>query len=162
MAQAVLSWLLAIPLLGFVTGMRSMTPMAVLCWFAYGGRLSLDGTWASWAGRLSVAILFTILAIAEYVGDKQRWIPDRTGSAPLVARLFFGGLMGAIVVIALDGSSLEGGLLGVFGALTGTFCGYHFRKEIVRRMECRDWQVAVGEDVLAVGCAVIAMGIVTS
>ena len=42
MAMAMLTWLVAVPLLGLVTGMRSMTAMAVLCWFAYRGDLSLD------------------------------------------------------------------------------------------------------------------------
>ena len=42
MAMAMMTWLIAIPLLGVVTGMRSMTAMAVLCWFAYGGDLPLD------------------------------------------------------------------------------------------------------------------------
>jgi len=39
MLIAILSWLLAIPLLGVTTGLRAMTPMAVLCWFAYLGYL---------------------------------------------------------------------------------------------------------------------------
>ena len=59
MAMAIMTWLIAIPLLGVVTGMRSMTAMAVLCWFAYRGDLSLDGTWASWAAKLVTAIIFT-------------------------------------------------------------------------------------------------------
>ena len=70
MAMAILTWLIAVPLLGLVTGMRSMTAMAVLCWFAYRGDLSLDGTWASWAGKLVTAIIFTVLALGEFVADK--------------------------------------------------------------------------------------------
>lgn len=161
MALAVLSWIMAIPLLGFVTGLRSMTPMAVLCWFAYAGTLPLDGTWAEWAGKLPTAIIFTVLAIGEYVADKLPMTPDRTNPVPLGVRLFLGGLVGAIVAAGLNGSGLEGGLLGVLGALTGAFCGYHFRKEIVDRLQYQDWQVAVAEDALAAGFAVFAMGIVT-
>ena len=44
MAMAMMTWLIAIPLLGVVTGMRSLTAMAVLCWFAYRGDLPLDDT----------------------------------------------------------------------------------------------------------------------
>src|SRR6185312_11380030 len=52
MAIAMMSWLLAIPLLGFTTGLRSLTPMAVLCWYAYLEYLPVSGTWAEWTGRL--------------------------------------------------------------------------------------------------------------
>ncbi len=48
MTMAMLAWLIALPLLGVLTGLRTMTPMAVLCWFAYRGNLPVDDTWASW------------------------------------------------------------------------------------------------------------------
>ncbi len=51
MAMQIMTWLIAIPLLGVVTGMRSMTAIAVLCWFAHAGYLPLDDTWAAWAGE---------------------------------------------------------------------------------------------------------------
>jgi uncharacterized membrane protein len=163
MAQEVLSWVVAIPLLGFVTGLRSMTPMAVLSWFAFLGRVpEVDDTWAWWVGKLPLAILLTVLAIAEYVADKLPQIGNRTAPAPLVWRLALGGLIGAIVAIALDGSSLEAGLLAVLCALAGTFLGFHIRKEIVERVDCADWQAAGAEDVIAVTCSVIAMGIITA
>ncbi len=161
MAEAVLSWLFAIPLLGFVTGLRTMTPMAVLCWFAYRGDLPLDGTWAEWAGKLPAAIIFTVLAIGELVADKVPKTLRRIDPVPLAVRLFFGGLMGAMVAAGLNGSGLEGGMLGVLGALTGAFCGYYCRKEIVNRLQYEDWQVALLEDALAIGFTVFAMGIVT-
>src|SRR5215469_1048699 len=162
MAQEVLSWILAIPLLGFVTGLRSLTPMAVLCWFSYFGRMSVEGTWAAWTGKLWVAIAFTILAIAEYIGDKHPKMPERISPPFLAGRLILGGLMGAIVAIGLDGSSFEGILLGVIGALGGAILVYHIRKDMVRQMMCQDWQIAAVEDVFAVTCAVISMGIITA
>src|SRR5215472_17335753 len=112
MAQSALSWLLAIPMLGFVTGLRSMTPMAVLCWFAYTRQFDeVQGTWAQWTSKLSVAILFTVFAVAELVADKLPKTPNRSSLGPLVARLFLGGLVGAIAAIGVEGSSLEGGFL---------------------------------------------------
>ena len=80
--MAVMSWVLAIPLLGVTTGLRTMTPMAVLCWFAYfgsdGGHLPLGGTWAFWAAKLVTAIVFTVLAVGELIGDKLPKTPSRT------------------------------------------------------------------------------------
>ena len=64
MALAMMSWIIAIPLLGAVTGLRSMTAMAVLCWFAYRGHLQLDGGWDQWATKLPTAIIFTVLAVS--------------------------------------------------------------------------------------------------
>jgi uncharacterized membrane protein len=161
MAMAILTWLIAIPLLGLVTGMRSMTAMAVLCWFAYRGDLSLDDTWAFWAGKLLTAIIFTVLALAELVVDKLPKTPNRTAPFPLLARVFFGGLVGAIVAAGLNGSEFEGVILGVGGALVGAFGGFLIRREIVLQLGCKDWPVALAEDVSAIVCAVMAMGVVT-
>jgi len=161
MLLGVLTWVVAIPLLGFVTGMRSMTPMAVLCWFACAGRLSLGGTWAWWAATLPAATLFTLAAVAEYAADKLPRMPRRTAPAPLAVRLVLGGFMGAIVAIGLGGSSLEAGLLGVLGALAGAYLPFYLRKDLVELAHYADWKVAVAEDAAAILFAVLAMGIVT-
>jgi uncharacterized membrane protein len=161
MTMAVLTWLVAIPLLGLVTGLRTMTPIMVLCWFAYKGNLPVDGTWAYWTERLMTAIVFTVLAAGELIADKLPRTPNRTDPGPLVARLVFGGMVGAIAATSLNGSIIEGAFLGVTGALLGAFGGYLVRRELVQRLECKDWHVAVTEDLLAVGCAVLAMGVVT-
>src|SRR5258707_15166316 len=104
MAMAILTWLVAVPLFGFGTGMRAMTAMAMLCWFAYRGDLSLDGTWASWAAKLVTAIIFTVLALAEFVADKLPKTANRTAPGPLLARVVIGGLVGAIVAAGVDGA----------------------------------------------------------
>ena len=161
MAMAILTWLIAVPLIGLVSGMRSMTAMAVLCWFAYRGDLSLDGTWASWAGRLVTAIIFTVLALGELIVDKLPKTPNRTALGPLLARVVMGGLVCAIVAAGLNGSEFEGIILGVGGALIGTFGGFLVRREIVLRFGGKDWPVALVEDLSAIICAVLAMGIVT-
>jgi uncharacterized membrane protein len=161
MAMAILTWLLAIPLLGVVTGMRSMTAMAILCWFAYRGDLSLDDTWASWAAKLVTAIIFTVLALAELVADKLPKASNRTAPGPLLVRIVMGGLVGAIVAAGLNGSEFEGAILGIGGALIGAFGGYLIRREIVLRLGSKDWPVALVEDASAIICAVFAMGIVT-
>lgn len=161
MAMAMMTWLVAIPLLGLVTGMRSMTAIAVLCWFAHFGYLPLEDTWASWAAKLVTAIIFTVLALAEFGADKLPKTPNRTALGPLIARIVFGGLVGSIVAAGLDGSGVEGVILGVGGALIGTFGGFLVRREIVLRLGCKDWPVALVEDLSAILCAVLAMGIVT-
>ena len=161
MAMAILTWLIAIPLLGVVTGMRSMTAMAVLCWFAYRGDLPLNDTWAWWAAKLVTAIIFSVLALGEFVVDKLPKTPNRTAPVGLLVRVVMGGLVGAIVAAGLNGSEFEGVILGVGGALIGTFGGFLVRREIVLRLGCKDLPVALAEDLSAIVCAVLAMGVVT-
>lgn len=161
MAMAIMTWLIAIPLLGLVTGLRSMTAIAVLCWFAYRGDLPLDGTWASWVAKLTTAIIFTVLALGELVVDKLPKTPNRIAPGPLFVRVVVGGLVGAIVAAGLNGSEFEGVILGVGGALIGAFGGFLVRREIVLKLGCKDWPVALIEDLSAILCAILAMGVVT-
>ncbi|HEY6413593.1 MAG TPA: DUF4126 family protein [Edaphobacter sp.] len=161
MALAMMSWIIAIPLLGVVTGLRSMMSMAVLCWFAYRGHLVLDGNWDAWATKLPTAIIFTILAAGELVADKLPKTPNRTSPGPLMVRIVMGGLVGALIADGLNGPGFEGVFLGVVGALIGAFGGFLIRREIVERGSGSDWPVAAVEDAIAIGCAVLAMGIIT-
>jgi uncharacterized membrane protein len=162
MGIEILSWMIAVPLLGLTTGLRTMTPMAVMCWYAYLGFLPVEGTWASWTAHLVTVIVFTVFALGELVGDKLPRTPSRTSTGPLVSRLVFGGLVGSIAAAAMRGSGLEGAMLGVIGAGLGAFGGFMIRHDLVQKIGCPDWVVAVTEDVFAVACAVFAMHIVTN
>jgi len=161
MALAMISWLMAIPLLGLVTGLRTMTPVAAFCWFAYLGYLPVYGTWAFWTAKLVTVIIFTLLAAGEYIGDKLPKTPARTAPGPLIARLIFGGLIGALVATALTGSAIEGAFLGVIGAALGTFGGFHLRHYAVQQTGWPDWRVAVIEDAFALICAIVALSVIS-
>jgi len=159
MAYEIMSWLIAIPMLGFATGLRSMTPLAVLCWFAYASQLSAD--WAPWISHLSLAIIFTVLAVAELIADKMPWIPDRVAPASLIWRVLLAGFAGAIAATSMQGPGLEGVLLAVVGALLGAFGGYMLRRDLVQRFDCKDWHIAVSEDIIAIGGAIYALRIIS-
>ena len=161
MAIAILSWMLAIPLLGLTTGLRSMTPMAVLCWYAHLDYLPVDGTWAAWTARLPVAIAFTVLALGELVADKFPGMPNRTAPGPLLWRLVLGGVAGSATATAMAGPGIEGVLLGVLGALLGAFGGFMVRRDLCEKFQCSDWMVAVLEDAFAIGGAIYALRVVT-
>lgn len=161
MAMVFLAWVVAIPLLGGLTGLRTMTPMAVLCWFAYFGHLEVHRSWAFWTTRLVTAVIFTVLAAGELIGDKLPKTPSRTAPFPLLSRMAFGGLVGAIAAAGLHGSEIEGVVLGVISAVAGAFFGFHLRHHLVKDRGFPDLPVALVEDVLAIGLSVIAMGIVT-
>ncbi len=160
MTLEVLTWLIAIPLLGLITGMRTMTPMAILCWFAWRGLLPVD-PWASWAAKLPVAILFTLLAALEYYADKRGLAPRPTRPLVLAARFFLGGLVGGIIATSLDAPGLEGVILGVLGALLGAFLAYQLRHQLTRKLGCKVWHITLSEDIFAIALAILCMGIVT-
>lgn len=161
MALTMLAWLVAIPLLGFCTGLRTMMPMAIGCWFVYRHNLPLPPGWAFWVTYPVTRIVFTVLAIGELIGDKLPFTPARTAPFPLIARLCFGGLVGALAATGLKGSIPEGIILGALGALLGAFAGFHIRRLIVQRTGWPDWPVALAEDAFAIVGSLYALGIVT-
>ena len=161
MGVAMMSWLIAIPLLGVTTGLRSMTPMAIICWYAYLGYLPVDGTWASWTAHLWVAVVLTVFAVGELIADKMPRTPDRTSAGPLLWRLILAGMAGSIAAGAINGSGFEGVLLAVLGALLGAFGGFMVRRDLVEKMGCEDWHVAVAEDLVAILFAGLALHVVT-
>ncbi len=156
MAITLTTWLLAFPVLGFATGLRTMTPIAVLCWFAYFKALPLDGTWGFWAASLVSAIVFTVLAVGELIGDKLPRTPDRTDVAPLLARLFFGGLVGGLAATGAAGPPLEGVLISAIGAAAGTFVGFMLRRFFAQQ-HGSDLPVALGEDGIAILFALLSL-----
>ena len=162
MASQVLSWLIAIPLLGVATGARTMTPIAAVCWFAYLRLLPVEHTWAFWTASLLSVILFTVLALGEYVADKLPRTGSRLAPAGLIPRLVFGGLVGAIVATGLQSSVGIGAVLGIIGAVIGAFGGYHVRHYLVGKKQCRDWPVAVLEDFCVLLITVFALRLATA
>ena len=161
MALAVMAWLVAIPLLGFLTGCRSMMPMAVLCFFAYRHHLWLVDTWGFWAMKPASFLIFALLAAGELIGDKLPMTPNRTALFPLIARICFGGLAGALCATGLHGSEIEGVVLGALAAVAGAFVGFHLRHWLVKDKGLPAMGVAITEDALVIGLSFLAMGIVT-
>lgn len=161
MALAMISWLIAIPLLGFITGLRTMIPIAIFCWFAYLGYLPISDTWAFWTARLVTVIVFSVLAAGELIGDKLPKTPSRTSPGPLLARLAFGGLIGALGATALNGSAIEGAFLGVIAAALGAFSGLHLRHYAVQQTGWQDWRIATVEDAVAVLSAIFALSVIS-
>ncbi len=66
-----------------------------------------------------------------------------------------------MVATGLDGDLVEGIFLSVTGALLGSYGGYLVRRELVQRLDCKDWHIAAVEDMIAVVCSILAMGVIT-
>ena len=137
-------------LAGFFVGLRSLTPPAVIAWAAHLDRLKLVGPLA-WIGTTPAVVVFTVLALMELVADKLPTTPNRTAPRGLIARIVMGGLTGACVAAAGTRGALSGALVGVVGALAGSFGGYQARTGLVKALRAPDFVIAVLEDLLAIG-----------
>ena len=141
-------------LLGFATGMRTMTAMAVLTWFAWTGLLPQHG-WSFWVGSLITVIVFTLCALGEYVGDTLPMTPNRTDPPLLAARCAFGILVGALAAHALQEPWAGGMIFALLGVLVGAFGGVRLRLWAAKQFG-RDLPAALLESAFALACALFA------
>lgn len=142
-------------LLGVVTGMRSMTAIAVLCWAAWLGFVPEYG-WGTWIQHVFVVILFTICALGEYYVDTLPKTPRRTSLGPAVARLVIGALVGPLVATVINEPLAGGILFGAAGAVIGTWGGFFVRMSVGRVFR-RDLPAALLESASAIVIAVLAV-----
>jgi len=155
-------WFLAIPMLGGANGCRTMTPIAVLCWFAYTGHLPVVGTWAFWTTNPITVLLFTVMAIGELIGDKLPQTPNRIAIFPLIARAVFGGGVGAIVATTVFVPVAIGAALGAVSAVAGAFLGFHIRRFLTVGRGLPDLPIALAEDVVTIALSFLALHLVTA
>jgi uncharacterized membrane protein len=136
--------------LGCLTGLRSLTPPAALCWAVHLGWLHFAGTKLAFLGRPVTLIVFTLLAVIELIADKLPNTPARTAPLGLSARIVL-GCLGSVALATSTGGNLSGaGIVGIAGALAGTFAGYRIRRDLVSGAHLADFAVAIAEDVIAV------------
>jgi uncharacterized membrane protein len=138
-------------LIGTVTGLRSMTAPAAVCWGAHLGWLHFAGTKFAFIDHPASLIVFTLFALAELVADKLPKTPARTAPPGLITRMVFGALCAVALAMSAGAALLVAGSAGVVGALVGTFGGYHIRHALVLRAHLPDLAVAVVEDMIAIG-----------
>lgn len=139
--------------IGVITGLRSFTGPAAVCWAAYLGWINLQGSRLAFMATTAAVVVATLLAIGELVMDKLPSTPNRTSAGPLAGRLVMGALCGAAIGIAAEESVVVAALLGAVGALIGTFGGYQIRHRLVAGLKVKDLVIALAEDVVAIGGA---------
>jgi uncharacterized membrane protein len=102
-------------------------------------------------GSLPAVIILSVLAVAEVIFDKLPKTPSRTAPPGLTARIVTGGFTGACVSLGGGKSALVGAGLGVIGGIVGCFGGYHARAQLVKFLRQPDFNIAVLEDLIAIG-----------
>ena len=138
-------------LIGVVAGLRCLTAPTVVAWAARRNWLNLHFTRLSFMGTTAAIVIFTLLAIVELVTDQLPSTPSRLKPPNLIARIILGALCGAGVAAAGAQSLAFGAVLGVAGAVTGAFAGFHVRTGLVRALKVPDLVIALPEDAVAIG-----------
>ena len=137
--------------IGVVAGLRSLTAPAVVAWAARLGWINLHNSPLAFMGSKWTVIVFTALAVVEFIGDQLPSTPPRTGAVGLSARIVTGALTGACIAVAGNAGLWLGGTVGIMGAVAGAYGGYHARVGLVRTLRVPDFVIALPEDAIAIG-----------
>ena len=141
--------------IGVVAGLRSMTAPAVVAWAAHLGWRRLEDTPLAFLGSAAVRWVLSALAIGELIADKLPFVPSRTTPGPFFGRVVTGAVSGAALVAGHGGAWLLGAILGAVGGVMGTLGGYRVRTGLTGRLSAPPYVVAMAEDVVAVGGALL-------
>ncbi len=142
--------LLLCVLIGGVSGLRSMMGMALVCWGAHLGWLSLGATKLAFLASTIALVVFSLLALGELVGDKLPKTPSRVKAGPLAVRIVFGAWAASTLAVAAGASFVVPALVGGVAAVCGAFLGYSLRRVLVGRAGLKDLLVAPVEDLVAI------------
>jgi uncharacterized membrane protein len=132
-----------------------MTAPAVVAWAAHLGWLNLASSPLSFMGSVWAVVIFSLAALAEFVGDQLPGTPPRTAPLGLGARVVTGLLTGACMGIAGGASPWPAAVLGAIGAVAGAFGGYQARVRLVRAFHAPDFAIAAPEDLVALGLGLL-------
>jgi len=147
-------------ILGFVAGMRSLMPLAVLALtLTRRPELVPASDPAHWLTLWPLSILLGLAALGELVVDKLPRTPNRIALGPFVGRLLLGGLAAAALVQLGRINPWIGAALGAVGVIAGTLGMFYLRRAAGRTTGISDPYIGVIEDVLAIAIAstVVAM-----
>lgn len=137
-------------LIGAVCGLRSMMAPAAVAWGAHLGWLHFGGTRLAFIGSIITLIVFTLFALGELVADKLPKTPARTAPPGLIARVLFGGGCAAALAVSAGAGVGLAVIVGILGALAGTYGGYSVRHSLTANGKLKDLPVALIEDVIAI------------
>ena len=141
--------LLAALLIGVIAGLRTFTAPTAVSWGARFGRIPLAGTHLAFMGSVVTACILGLLALVEIIViDPSPKTPSRKAPQAFGARIVSGGFSGAAIGLSA-GSFWLGLILGVIGAVLGTFGGAAFRARLAAAFG-KDLPAALIEDAIAI------------
>lgn len=141
--------------IGVIAGLRAMTAPAVVSLAAHFKWIDLHDSKLAFLESIVTTGILCLLAMVELFTDKLPKTPNRTSPVQLAARIITGGFSGAALCASANQSLLIGAVVGAIGAIVGTFAGYQLRHRLVQQLKVPDFVIAVIEDVVAVGGALL-------
>ena len=142
--------------LGWVAGMRSATPPALLA-RAFGQRSVVQHLRdrrrqpARALAARRAAPLLAVAALGEMLADKLPIMPDRTSPPVLAGRVVSGAVAGAALAVARRQPLAVPALVGAAGAVVSSYAMMALRRRVGERLAVPDTAVALAEDGLALG-----------
>jgi uncharacterized membrane protein len=147
-------------LLGFVTGIRSQVPLALLALQAQRGQFDPGPGRAARRLASEQGVLGLVLAAGgELVADKLPMTPSRLTAGPFLQRLATGGAVGAAVHYDAGQPRALGALLGAAGAGAGAWAATRARAALAERTPLPGALLGAVEDLVAVALAVAVAGV---
>ncbi|MEO8971640.1 MAG: DUF4126 family protein [Ktedonobacteraceae bacterium] len=142
--------------LGFVAGLRSMTPLA---WLSRTSQRDPEPANAveEMLDSPAARIVTSMLASGELIGDKLPVIPSRLKPGPLTGRLLIGGLVGMRICRRYHQSLVVGAILGAASAAAGSYAGNFARTRLAENTKIPKFVPGLAEDGLAMGLAWLAV-----
>ena len=135
-------------LIGIIAGLRAVTAPAAVSWAARLGFLQLGGTHLAFLGAAATPWIFSVLALAEIINDKNPKTPSRLVPPQFITRVVTGSFSGAAIGLGL-GSLWIGLVCGAIGAVLGTLGGSAFRRALAKAIG-KDLPAALIEDAIAI------------
>jgi uncharacterized membrane protein len=137
--------------LGFVGGLRTMTPVALLSLLRSRGENASPSNLIGYLNSPVARIITGLLAVGELVGDKLPTTPSRLAPGPLGGRIVSGALIGWVLCQQARQSPVLGALLGAVGAASGSVAGYYARSWLDKVTQWPDPIFGGVEDLVALG-----------
>ncbi len=137
--------------LGFVSGLRSMTPLALLSLLRTSSEDASPSNLIRYLNSPVARVITGLLAAGELVGDKLPATPSRLAPGPLAGRVVIGAFVGWILCRQAEQSPVLGALLGAVGAASGSAAGYYARSWLHKVTKWPDPIFGGVEDLIALG-----------
>lgn len=134
--------------LGFITGIRSMSSLALL---------GLTSDNSSEGAQSPARWLLLLAAIGESVADKLPIIPSRIRPLPFIGRLAIGGTAGWIFCQRERVPVIPGVVTGIVGAGAGALTSYYGRTSLTKITKIPDPVLGILEDALVSGLGTLAV-----
>jgi uncharacterized membrane protein len=142
-------------LIGVLAGLRTFTAPAAASWAAHLGWLPLAGTPLAFMGSVWAAGILTLMAFVEFVTDQLPTTPSRTVPMQFGARIVMAAVAGAAIG-APSGLLIGGGIVGIVGAVIGTYGGSAARARLAAAFR-KDRPAAFIEDAVAIAVAILVV-----